>query len=56
MKITRTVVIDGDTDAEYHQIKAHLEDLHEHHPEWEITYHPLTKNAKAVMAQDVDTI
>lgn len=56
MKLTRTVTIDGKTDAEYEAIKAHLEALKAAFPGWTINYDPLLKRATAVKTEDVEKL
>lgn len=56
MKITRTITIDGQTQAEFEAIKAHLEDLKAHYPGWTITYDPLLKRATAVRSDEVASL
>ena len=56
MKVTRTITVDGKTDAEYADIKAHLESLKEQFPGWVITYDPLLKRATAVRSDEVTSL
>lgn len=56
MKVTRTITIDGTTDAEYAAIKAHLEALKAQFPNWTITYDPVLKRATAVKSEDVQAL
>lgn len=56
MKITRTITIDGQTAAEYEEIKAHLEALKAAFPGWTISYDPLLKRATAVKTEEVTSL
>lgn len=56
MKITRTITIDGKTNAEYEQIKAHLESLHDNHPEWNLIPEPLVNRMTAVKTEEVQSL
>jgi antibiotic biosynthesis monooxygenase (ABM) superfamily enzyme len=56
MKVTKTITIDGSTDAEFQAIKAHLEALRAQFPGWVITYDPILKRATAVRSDDVTTL
>lgn len=56
MKVTRTITIDGSTDAEYAAIKSHLENLKAQFPNWSITYDLLLKRATAVKTEEVQEL
>ena len=56
MKITRTVTIDGKTQEEFDQIKAHLEALKVQFPQWNIIYDLLAKRATAIKTDEVDSL
>lgn len=56
MKVTRTITIDGKTEAEHQAIKAHLEALQTQHPGWTITHNPLTKRSTAFRSDDVTSL
>ena len=56
MKITRTITIDGSNQAEFEQIKAHLEALKAQFPQWNIIYDPLAKRATAISTEEVESL
>lgn len=56
MKITRTVTIDGKTQDEFDQIKAHLEALKAQFPQWNIIYDLLAKRATAISTEEVSSL
>lgn len=56
MKVTRTVTIDGKTQAEFDQIKAHLEELKTQFPQWNIVYDILARKATAISSEEVTSL
>lgn len=56
MKITRTITIDGKTQEEFDQIKAHLEELKSQFPGWNIVYDLLAKRATAIKTEEVTSL
>lgn len=56
MKITRTITIDGKSNAEYEKIKTHLEGLQQHFPGWQLIPEPLVNRMTAVKVEDVESL
>ena len=56
MKVTRTITIDGKTQEEFDQIKAHLESLKAQFPGWNIIYDSLAKRATAIKTDEVESL
>lgn len=53
MKLTRTITFDGDTKAEYEQIKAHLESLQSTVPGWTLIPEPVVNRMTATKTEEV---
>lgn len=56
MKITRTITIDGKSNAEYEQIKSHLEQLQQKFPGWALYPEPLVNRMTAVKTEEVQSL
>lgn len=56
MKVVRTITIDGKSNEEYAQIIAHLEELKQHFPGWELIKEPLVNRVTAVKTEEVQSL
>ena len=56
IKVTRVIALDGSTDAEYTEIKTHIEHLLNLHQGWQAKYEPLIRKVTVMKTEEVSNL